>query len=270
GLALPARGQASPELNAWIVVQSNDTVLIRYARSEMGQGSMTACAQLVAEELDCEWSRVRVEYVDANQHFKRKRVWGAMAAAGSQTIRTSQEYLRLAGATAREMLIAAAAQSWKVPRAECKAWQGVVTRTPSGRTTTYGRVAAAAAKLAPPADVKLKDAKDWKLAGTPVPRIDIPDIVTGRMRFGSDIQLPGMVYAAIAHCPVFGGKAKSVDGAAVAGRRGVLHVLTIDDFVAVVADNWWRASEALRALPIVWNTNGGISSANILQSLREG
>ena len=138
GLALPARGQAATELNAWIVVQPNDLVLIRYARSEMGQGSMTGCAQLVAEELDCDWSRVRVEYVDANQQFKRKRVWGAMAAAGSQTIRTSQEYLRLAGATAREMLIAAAAQGWNVPAAECSASLGVVTHAPSGRKTTYG------------------------------------------------------------------------------------------------------------------------------------
>src|SRR5207249_4939026 len=162
-------------------------------------------------------------------HFKRKRVWGAMAAAGSQTIRTSQEYLRLAGATAREMLIAAAAQGWNVPAAECTASQGVITHGPTRASVTYGRVAAAATRLAPPADVKLKDAKDWKLAGTPVPRVDIPNIVTGRMRYGSDIQLPGMVYAAIAHCPVFGGKAKSVDAAAVAGRRGVLRVLTMDD-----------------------------------------
>src|SRR5207247_3068706 len=116
-----------------------------------------------------------------------------------------------------------------------------------------------------------KDPKDWKLAGTAVPRVDIPDIVTGQARYGSDIQLPGMVHAAIVHCPVFGGKVKSVDAAAVAGRRGVLRVLTMDDFVAVVADNWWRASEALRALPITWDVPGkGISSANIFQSLREG
>src|SRR5207247_9747623 len=158
--------------------------LSREARSEMGQGSMTGCAQLVAEELDCDWSRVRVEYVDANQQFKRKRVWGAMAAAGSQTIRTSQEYLRLAGATAREMLIAAAAQGWNVPAAECSASLGVVTHAPSGRKPTYGRLAAAATKLAPPREGKLKDPKDWKLAGTPVPRVDIPDIVTGQARYG--------------------------------------------------------------------------------------
>src|SRR5688572_14269121 len=268
-LAAGAQGVA-PEINAWMVIQPNDVVVIRYARSEMGQGSMTSAAQLVAEELECDWSKVRVEYVDTNQHVKRKRAWGSMAAVGSRTIRQSQQYLRTAGATAREMLIAAAARSWEVPAAECAAASGVITHGPSGRKTTFGRVASAAARLEAPADAKLRDPKDWKIAGQPIGRVDIPDIVTGRMRYGIDAQLPGMAYAAVAHCPVFGGKVKSVDASKLAGRRGVLRVLEMGDYVAVVADSWWRAKEALKALPIEWDGagNDAVSSETIKALLR--
>ena len=268
-MAAAAQGVA-PEVNAWVVIQPNDVVIIRYARSEMGQGSMTSAAQLVAEELECDWSKVRVEYVDTNQHVKRKRAWGSMAAVGSRTIRQSQQYLRTAGATAREMLIAAAAKSWDVPAAECAAASGVITHGPSGRNTTFGRVASAAARLEAPADAKLRDPKDWKIAGQPIGRVDIPDIVTGRMRYGIDAQLPGMAYAAVAHCPVFGGKVKSVDASKVAGRRGVLRVLEMGDYVAVVADSWWRAKEALKALPIEWDGagNDAVSSETIKALLR--
>jgi isoquinoline 1-oxidoreductase beta subunit len=253
-----------------VVIQPNDVVIIRYARSEMGQGSMTSAAQLVAEELECDWSKVRVEYVDTNQHVRRKRAWGSMAAVGSRTIRQSQLYLRTAGAAAREMLVAAAARSWDVPAGECNVGNGVISHEPRGRRTGFGRVAAAAAKLEPPKEPKLKEPKDWKIAGKPVARVDIPEIVTGRMRYGIDAQLPGMAYAAIAQCPVFGGKVKSVDAAKIAGRRGVLKVLEMGDYVAVVADNWWRAKEALRALPIEWDDagNGAVSSETIQALLR--
>jgi len=230
----------SSEVNAWVLVRPDDSVIIRYARAEMGQGSMTSAAQLVAEELECDWNKVRVEYVDSNEQVRRKRVWGDMASVGSRTIRFSQEYLRKGGATAREMLIAAAAQGWGVVTVECTASNNVITHGPSGKRTTFGKVAAAAAKLEPPKDVKLKEPKDWKVIGKPVPRVDIPDTVIGRQRYGIDAQLPGMVYAAIAQCPVFGGQVKSVDAAKVAGRRGVIKVLPMGDFVAVVADNWWR------------------------------
>jgi len=275
GLHLPgalSQRAGVPEINAWVVVQPNDTVIIRYARSEMGQGSMTSAAQLVAEELDCDWSKVRVEYADTNQHIKRKRAWGDMAAVGSRTIRQSQQYLRTAGATARAMLVGAAAQGWDVPAAECSAANGVVAHGPSGRKTSYGKVAAAAAKLEAPKDVKLKDPKDWKIAGKPIKRVEIPDIVTGRIRYGIDAQLPGMVYAAIAQCPVFGGTVKSVDAAKIEKRRGIVKVLPMGDFVAVVANNWWRAKEALRELPIVWDTAGNenVSSESILKFLRAG
>src|SRR5438270_577991 len=274
GFHLPAANaqNVAPEINAWVVVRPDDTVIIRYARSEMGQGSMTSAAQLVAEELECDWSKVRVEYADTNAHVRRKRVWGDMAAVGSRTIRQSQDYLRKAGAGAREMLIAAAAQGWDVPAAECTASNGVITHGPSGRKTSFGKVAGEAAKLAPPKDVALKDPKDWKIAGKPIKRVDIPDIVTGRIRYGIDAQLPGMVYAAIAQCPVFGGKLKSADAAKIEGRRGVIKVLPMEDSVAVVADNWWRAKEALKELPIEWNFGGNesASSESILQFLRDG
>jgi isoquinoline 1-oxidoreductase beta subunit len=273
GMPLPAQGQSGPaEINAWVVVQPSEQVFIRYARAEMGQGSMTSAAQLVAEELECDWRRVRVEYADANEQLKRKRIWGAMASAGSRTIRDSQEMLRTAGATAREMLIAAAAQGWGVPAAECRAANGIITHAPSGRRTSFGRVAAAAAKLPLPKQVTLKEPAAWKLAGKPIARVDIPDIVTGVARYGIDIQLPGMVHAAIAQSPVLGGKVRSVDEAAVRGRPGVLRVLALGDFVAVVADNWWRAAEAVRTLPIVWESGGndGLSSERLQGLLREG
>src|SRR6267378_1258147 len=237
GFHLPAANaqDVAPEINAWVVVRPDDTVIIRYARSEMGQGSMTSAAQLVAEELECDWSKVRVEYADTNAHVRRKRAWGDMAAVGSRTIRQSQDYLRKAGAGAREMLIAAAAQGWNAPVAECTASNGVITHGPSGRKTSFGKVA-------------------------------------GRIRYGIDAQLPGMVYAAIAQCPVFGGKLKSVDAAKIEGRRGVIKVLPMEDYVAVVADNWWRAKEALKELPIEWSFGAGesASSESILQFLRAG
>jgi len=274
GFHIPfANGQQliTPEINAWVLVRADDTVIIRYARSEMGQGSMTSAAQLVAEEVGCDWKKVRVEYADTNAQVRRKRVWGDMAAVGSRTIRNSQEYLRKGGATAREMLVAAAAQGWNVQPSECTVSSGVISG-PGGRKTTFGKVAHAAAKLPPPQDVKLKDPKDWTIIGKPIPRLDIPDIVTGRIRYGIDAQLPGMVYAAIAQCPVFGGKVKSVDAAKVQSRRGVLKVLPMGDYVAVVADNWWRAKEALKELPIQWDfgANASVSSDSIKQFLRAG
>ncbi len=273
-LAQGATAPPAPEINAWVIVRPDDTVIIRYARSEMGQGSLTSAPMLVAEELEADWQKVRIEYASPNEQVRRKRVWGDMAAVGSRTIRNSQEYLRQAGATAREMLIAAAAQGWTVPAAECVAASNVITHTPSGRKTSFGAVATAAAKLAPPKDVKLKDPKDWKIVGKPIPRVDIPDIVMGGRRYGIDAQVPGMVYASIAQCPVFGGKLKSYDAAKIQGRRGIVKVMTLesDGAVAVIADNWWRANEALKALPIEWDTsgNGAVTSASIMDFLRAG
>src|SRR5881392_1136233 len=270
--ALAQKPGAGVEINAWVVIRSDDAIIIRYARSEMGQGSMTSAPMLVAEELECDWRRVKIEYASANANVKRKRAWGDMASVGSRTIRNSQEYLRKAGATAREMLIAAAAQQWGVPASECSASNSFVTHGAGGRRLSFGKVADAAAKLEPPKDVKLKDPKDWKLIGKSVKRIDIPDTVLGRQRYGIDVQLPGMLYAAIAQCPVFGGKLKSIDAAKVEGRRGIVKVLPMESFVAVVADNWWRAKEAVRDVHIKWDVgaNGNVSSASLMEFYRGG
>lgn len=267
-----ASSATGAEINAWVVVRPDDTVIIRYARSEMGQGSMTSAPMLVAEELECDWKKVKVEYASANEQVRRKRPWGDMASVGSRTIRNSQEYLRKGGATARDMLIAAAAQKWNVPAAECTVSAGVISHQATKRRTTYGKVANDAAKLQPPKEVKLKDPKDWKIAGKPIPRVDIPDTVMGRQRYGIDTQLPGMVYAAIAQCPVFGGKVKTLDDSKVKGRRGIIKVLPMDSFVAVVADNWWRAKEALKDVAIEWDVgaNGGVSSAGLMEFYRGG
>lgn len=280
GLDIPFGGPAvvraadgSPEVTAWVVVRPDDTVVIRIARSEMGQGSLTGLAQLVAEELECDWSKVTTEYPTPGQSVARKRVWGDFSTGGSRGIRSSQDYVRKGGATARVMLIQAAADEWKVPAAECTVAKGVITHKASGKTTTYGKVAEAAAKLTPPSDVKLKDPKDWTIAGKGLLRLDTADKTTGTMVYGIDIKLPGMLNAAIKDCPVFGGKVKSFDEAKVAGMKGVKKVIKVgDSAVAVVADTWWRAKTALEALPIVWDEgdNAKVSSETIAKWLAEG
>ncbi len=273
-LAQKTGAAESADVNIWVAVNTDDTVVIKYARSEMGQGSMTSAPQLVAEELDADWKKVRIEYADTNQHIRMKRAWGDMTSVGSRTIRQSQDYLRKAGASARAMLVAAAANEWKVPPEEISVSNGVISHAASKRRTTFGKVAAAAAKLAPPKDVVLKDPKDWKIAGKSMRRIDIPASVNGTQRYGADTQLPGMLYAAVAQCPVFGGVAKSFDDSRVKSRRGIVKVMSVDDgkTVAVVADNWWRAKEALKDVPVDWDVgaNGNVSSASILQFFKNG
>lgn len=262
-----------PELNAWVVVQADDTVIIRVARSEMGQGTLTGLAQLVAEELDCNWAKVRTEYPTPGQNLARNRVWGNFSTGGSRGIRESHEYVRKGGATARAMLVQAAANGWKVPAAECRAAASVITHVPTGRTVRYGEVADTAAKLTPPADVALKDPKDWKLAGQRLARLDTLDKLTGKQVYGSDLKLPGLVNAAIRDCPVFGGKVKAYDASAVLKRRGVLKVVPVgDSAVAVVADTWWRAKSALDALAIEWDEgpNANVSSASVAAILKAG
>jgi isoquinoline 1-oxidoreductase beta subunit len=265
----------SPEVNAWVVIRPDDTVVIRIARSEMGQGTLTGLAQLVAEELECDWSKVTTEYPTPGQSVARKRAWGDFSTGGSRGIRTSQDYVRKGGATARMMLVQAAANEWKVPVAECTAANSVITHTPSGKKTTYGKVVEAAAKLEPPAadSVKLKDPKDWKIAGKGILRLDTAAKTTGEMTYGIDVKLPGMLNAAVKACPVFGGKLKSFDEAKVMGMKGVKKVVRVSDSsVAVVADTWWHAKTALDALPIVWDEgdNAKVSSESIAKWLAEG
>ena len=271
-LAQAASKGRAPELTAWIIVNPDNSVVIRVARSEMGQGSSTGLPMLVAEELECDWTKVRTEFVSTAEQVRRNRVWGSMATGGSRSIRDSQEYLRRAGATAREMLVAAAAQRWKVPASECDAENGVITHKPSQRKLRFGQVAQGASKLEPPKDVKLKDPKEWNLIGKPARRLDIPDKVRGKPLFGIDVQQPGMAYAAIAQCPVFRGKLATVAGERIKGMRGLIKVVQLEDAVAVVADNWWRADRMLKLLPIEWDVgqNGGASTESIREFVRFG
>lgn len=278
GFHVPFEGEAlaqgiAPEVNAWVVIKPDDTVVIRIARSEMGQGTLTGLAQLVAEELECDWSKVTTEYPSPGQNLARNRVWGNYSTGGSRGIRESQDYVRQGGAAARVMLIQAAAQQWGVAASECRAANSRISHAASGRSVSYGQVAAAAARIEPPKDVPLKDPKDWRIAGQPVMRLDTADKLNGRQVYGADLVLPGMLNAAIKDCPVFGGKVRSFDAAAIASRPGVKRVVQVgDSAVAVVADTWWRAKTALEALPIVWDEgpNAQVSSATIDAMLKEG
>jgi isoquinoline 1-oxidoreductase subunit beta len=270
-----AQGSAGAEIGAWVVVKPDDTCVIRIARSEMGQGTLTGLAQLVAEELECDWSKVTTESITPGQNLARKRVWGEMSTGGSRGIRTSHDYVRRGGAAARIMLLQAAADDWKVPVAEVSVASGVITHAGSGRKTTYGQVAAAASKLTPPdpKSIALRDPKDWKIAGKPMKRLDTADKLDGSKVYAIDLKLPGMLHAAIKASPVFGGKLVSYDEAKIASRPGVRGVVKVNDStVAVVADTWWRAKTALEALPIVWDEGPGAaqSSATIAGHLEAG
>jgi len=274
--AAAAQGAAAgPEVNAWVVVKPDSTCVIRIARSEMGQGTLTGLAQLVAEELECDWNKVATESPTPGESLARKRVWGEMGTGGSRGIRTSEDYVRRGGAAARMMLLQAAANEWKVSVGELMVSDGVITHAASRRATTYGKVAAAAAKLPPPdpASIKLKDPKDWKIAGKPVKRLDTAPKLDGSLVYAIDVKLPGMQCAAIKACPVFGGKLVSFNESKIAGRPGFPRAVKVNDStVAVVADTWWRAKSALDALPIVWNEGPGAaqSSATIAEHLKEG
>lgn len=270
-----AQGATSPtpEINAWVVVKPDDTIVVRIARSEMGQGTLTGLAQLVVEELDGDWSRVTTEYPTPGENLARKRAWGSYSTGGSRGIRDSNEYVRKGGASARMMLLQAAADEWKVPVGECTAASSIITHTPTGRKTSFGKVASAAGKLAVPTEIKLKDPKDWKLAGKRMARLDTVNKTTGAQIYGMDLKLPGMLTATIKDCPVFGGKVKSFDAASIEKRPGVKKVVQVgDSAVAVVADTYWRAKTALDALVIEWDEgpNAKLSSADIAAVLKAG
>jgi isoquinoline 1-oxidoreductase beta subunit len=261
------------EVNIWVAIKPDDTCVIRIARSEMGQGTLTGLAQLVAEELECDWKKVTTEGVSPARNLASKRAWGEMGTGGSRGIRISQEYVRKGGAAARMMLLQAAADQWKVPVGEVSVSNGVITH--GTKKISYGKVAAAAAKLtAPdPKDIKLKDPKTWTIAGKPLKRLDTADKLNGSKIYAIDVKLPGMLNAAIKDAPVFGAKVASFDEAKVAKMPGVKKVMKVKDTaVAVVADTWWRAKTALDALPITWDEgdNAKVSSATIAEHLKEG
>ena len=267
--------EAKPEINAWVVVKPDDSVVIRIARAEMGQGTLTGLAQMVAEELECNWAKVSTEHPTPGQSLARKRIWGNFNATGSRGIRESNDYVRKGGAAARMMLVQAAAEAWGVPAAECVAANSIITHKASGRKTSYGKVAEAAARITPPeaASIVLKDPKNWRLIGKRMARLDTAGKTTGAQNYGVDFKLPGLLNAAIRDCPVFGGTVKSFNAAAVEGRPGVRQVVQVGtSAVAVVADTWWRAKAAVEALPIDWDLgpNSQVSSNSIREILKAG
>jgi isoquinoline 1-oxidoreductase subunit beta len=273
--ATQAAASKGTEVNAWVVIRPDDTCVVRIARSEMGQGTETGLAQLVAEELECGWSHVKTEFPTPGESLARKRVWGEMGTGGSRGIRTSEDYVRRGAAAARIMLMQAAADQWHVPIEELSVADGVITHAASKRTTTYGNVAAAAAKVTPPdpKSIKLKDPKEWKIAGKPIKRLDTAGKLNGSLRYAIDVREPGMLNAALAQCPVFGGKLVSYDESKIKERPGVKRVVKVNDStVAVVADTWWHAKTALDALPVVWDEgpNATQTSATIAERLQEG
>lgn len=270
-----AIGQArGVELVNWIVIAPDNTVTLRLAQVEMGQGAMTSQLQFIAEELEVDWSKIKVEYVTAQDNLKRNNVYGRLNTGASLGTRLKQQQLREAGAMARIMLLKAAAAKLNAPEAELVAENSTVTHKPSGRKLTYGELAADAAMIKPPevSALKLKEPKDWKVIGKPIKRLDVAMKVNGTAIFGIDVQVPGMKYAAIMTSPVFGGKLKSYDASAALSRPGVLKVVEVkggaerfvaqmDDGIAVVADTWWQAKSALDAMPKEWDS-GAFATAN--------
>ena len=268
----PARAAETAEVTAWLLICPDNSVVVRVAHAEMGQGILTGLAMLVAEELECDWASVRTEFVSPSENLRRDQIWGDMSTGASRSIASSQLYLRQAGAMARQLLVAAAAARWQVPVEQCVAQSGAITHTPSGRSVSFGAVAEAAARIEPPAEVKLKDPSEWKLVGKPRRRLDVLAKVMAQPVYAIDVRLPDMLYAAIVQCPVFGGKLRSVDENAIAAMKGVRGVVRLPEAVAVVADSWWRAKCALEALPIVWDDCGNkrLSSAEIADFVRGG
>jgi isoquinoline 1-oxidoreductase beta subunit len=262
---------AANEIDAWIAIDPDDSILIRYPRSEMGQGSMTALPMILTEELHCDWSKVRVEYASANRNVRENKLYGPMISAGSRTVRGTQKKMQQVGASARERLIAAAAARWDVPASECAAASSVVSHGPSGRTLRYGELTADAAKIKLPQEPAIKTPDEFTFIGTPMPRIDVVHKIDGSAKFGIDAQLPGMVFAAIYACPVAGGKLKNVDDSVLAGAPGVLQVVRLDNAVAVVAaGSYWRAKQALARLQPEWDVGaaGSVDSDQLSRAFR--
>jgi isoquinoline 1-oxidoreductase subunit beta len=252
---------SSSQLNAWLQIGTDDSINILVDRSEMGQGVYTALPTLIAEELEVDLSRVRIAAAPVGEAYINA-LNGGQVTGTSNSVPEAWEKLRKAGAQARMMLIAAAAQQWHIDPAACRADNGKVIGT-RGRAASYGQLAAAAARLPVPKDVVLKDAKDFRLIGKPLPRLDTPDKVDGSAEFGLDVQLPGMLYAAIALSPTLGGKATSVDPTAALALPGVRRVLPTASGVVVVAEHFWQAKKARDALRIDWEPgpNEGLDNA---------
>jgi len=268
-------GKSDIEVGPWLMIAPDDTVTIRVGQSEMGQGVITSCAKMVAEELECDWSKVRAEYVSVNRHFRENKVYKRLTTTSSSSVRLGRPYLQQAGASARERLMAAAAQTWGVPRSELTVKDGVITHTPTRRTLRYGQVAQKAAAIKLPAEPKIKTPDQYTLLKKPTKLLDVPPKVDGSATYGIDVRVPGMLYAAVKASPVFKGKLKSYNADAVKNRPGVHSVVEfsgeeIEAGVAVVADSYWHARTALDALPIEWDEgmHGNDTSEGFFKSSR--
>ena len=251
-------GPSDIEVGPWLLIAPDDTVTIRIGQSEMGQGVMTSCAMMVAEELECDWSKVQAEYVSVNRHFRENKVYQRLLTTSSSSVRLGRPYLQQAGASARERLLAAAAQTWGVPRSELAVKNSVITHQPTGRTLRYGQVAEKAASIALPAEPKVKTPDQYTLLNKPTPLLDVPLKVDGSAIYGIDVRLPDMLYAASKASPVFRGKVKSYAADAVRNLPGVHAVVEfggegMEAGVAVVADSYWHAKTALDRLPVEWD-----------------
>jgi isoquinoline 1-oxidoreductase beta subunit len=261
GVYLPGLGAARTivaaagalEPNVWVRVNADDSVRVMLTMLEMGQGVMTSMPMLVAEELDVDWNKIKTEWVPADPKYGNPLFGGQQLTAGSMSVRGMWKPLREAGATARVMLVAAAAQTWGVPESACSTEKGEVVHAASGRRLRYGALVDKAAALPVPKTVALKDPKQFKVLGQSLARLDIPEKVNGSATFGLDVKLPGMLVARVVRCPVFGGKVASFTADKAKAVPGVRHVVQISTGVSVVADNYWAASKGAQALEVKWN-----------------
>ena len=243
--AVAQSGNAAVKLNAWVHIAPDDTVTLSIHKAEMGQGTVTSLSMLLAEELECDWAKIRTEFPGVNPEFGP-----VQGVVGSQSIRTSWDLLRKTGAAAREMLVQAAAQKWGVNPSQCKAEKNAVVNLQTNARLSYGSLAEAASKLPVPAAPALKDPSAFRILGKPMKRLDTPLKVNGTATFALDMRLPGMLYAVVARCPVFGGKVAGFDAARAKAIPGVKHVVQISSGVAVVAENTWAAMEGRKALQV--------------------
>jgi isoquinoline 1-oxidoreductase beta subunit len=277
GFYLPGRfealaaGAASPAvLNAWMRIGTDDSVTIMIDKSEMGQGIQTALCMIAAEELECDWKKIRTEFAPAAKEYFNP-AFGMQGTGGSSSVRSSWDPMRKAGAAAREMLVEAAAQKWGVEKTACRAENGVVLHVPTKRKLTYGSLAEAAAKLPVPADASLKDPAQFHVIGKSTKRLDTPDKVNGRAEFGIDVRRAGMLYAVVARCPVFGGKVASFDATKAKAMPGVKNVIQISSGIAVIADSTWTAMQGRRVLDVKWDegANAQVTSESISKLFAE-
>jgi isoquinoline 1-oxidoreductase beta subunit len=239
------------EINAWLSIGADDTITIRVAQSEMGGGVFTSLPMIIAEELEADWRNIRAEYASANRHVKEGNVYGRMLTASSGAVRLGRPYLQQVGAEARERLIKAAAEKWSVDPSECYADYGRIYHRPTRKSINYGAIAADAAKVSV-VGVKTKSPEDFDLLGLPTPRLDVPAKVDGSAVYSIDVRVPDMVYAAVVHCPVLGGKLRGHRFNAVRNRKGILQAVRLEDGVAVVAESWWQAKKAAEDMPVDW------------------